>query len=303
MKLPGRTVRFSATGVFGVLVGVSMLGAGDEQPYLYWGKQQLLDLDKKMRATMDTTKGSHENMMKGRSYFMEFYRETPGTSAEVHRVEGDFGYVRSGEGGILTGGEFVQEKEPSPTEVRGTMKDGTVHKLLPGDVFYVPANMPHRVMVEPGKYFQVEMIKVRQKEGLADVPNFMCWTSADLAGKVDALKAKLNKNRSAVDKILIAESYESMLNKKEGTGPPETHVHLAEFQFVLGGEGSMVLGGELKGAYATAPGEFLGDTIEGGKVQQERPGDMLYIPANMPHQTQVENGKHLDKLILKVWDR
>src|ERR1700689_4999903 len=96
--------RLTAAGVLGIFVAVSHLGAGDEQPYLYWGSTQLLDLDKKMRTTMDASQGSHENMMQGRSYFMEFYRETPGVKAEIHKTEGDFGYIRNGEGGILTGG-------------------------------------------------------------------------------------------------------------------------------------------------------------------------------------------------------
>jgi len=41
--------------------------------------------------------------------------------------------------------------------------------------------------------------------------------------------------------------------------------------------------------------------LEGAIGQQLRAGDLLYIPAGMPHHTIVERTKSQDKLIVKVW--
>jgi hypothetical protein len=146
--------------------------AGDRPNYGFWTAAQLSALEKKMYTTMDATKGSHEDLMPTtHSYFMMFYREGTAPKAEIHQKHGDFGYVRTGEGVIVTGGKFVDGTRSGPNEMRGTLEGGTRHPLTAGDAFYIPANMPHQIVVEPGKRFNVEMLKVERKDGFKDVPD------------------------------------------------------------------------------------------------------------------------------------
>ena len=47
-------------------------------------------------------------------------------------------------------------------ELRGTaLEGGTKYPVSAGDVLYIPANTPHRTLVEPGKQLNVMVIKVQ----------------------------------------------------------------------------------------------------------------------------------------------
>ena len=61
----------------------------------------------------------------------------------------------------------------------------------------------------------------------------------------------------------------------------------------------MLLGGEASGAREVSPGELRGGEIRGGKSQQISVGDILIIPAGMPHQVQLGAGRSLVYLVIK----
>jgi mannose-6-phosphate isomerase-like protein (cupin superfamily) len=276
---------------------------GAEKPkYLFWTAAQMNDLDKKLLSSMDATKGSRVDMMPtDHSYFMVTHRESNSPSGEVHQKYGDFAVVRSGEGGILAGGKLVDSKQSAPNELRGKIEGGTLHRLKAGDVYYVPANVPHQTIVEPGKHLRVEMLKVERKDGFTDLPEFMSWDAALLLSTEKKLKTKLNKSFMANEDFIKNENTQFHLNHKEGSAESEIHDHLAEFQIIRNGEGSMMLGGKVVNAKNTGPGETRGTALEGAFEQPLRAGDLLYIPAGMPHHTIVDRTKSQDKLIVKVW--
>jgi uncharacterized RmlC-like cupin family protein len=70
--------------------------------------------------------------------------------------------------------------------------------------------------------------------------------------------------------------------------------------FIEGGEASIVIGGRVPDAKTTAPHEMRGSKIEGGQRQTVRPGDVLHIPAKMPHQFLLEPGQTIDYYTVKV---
>ena len=294
---------FAAAAALVAVGFVTMAHAAPEKPvYLFWTSAQLNALEKKMYTTMDASKGSHENLMSTmHSYFMMFNREATAPRAELHEKYGDFGYVRTGEGIILTGGKFSGGTRSGPNEMRGMIEGGTEHRLRAGDAFYIPANVPHRMVVEPGKRFMAEMLKVEIKEGAVDIPEFMSWKASQLVEIEKKLKSKMNKNYNAVDNLIENDSYTAMMNHKEGTAESEIHVHLAEFQIILTGEGAMDLGGKVVNSRTTGLNEIRGTALEGATRQSLMPGDMLYIPPNTPHHTIVDRTKFQDKLIVKVW--
>jgi quercetin dioxygenase-like cupin family protein len=55
----------------------------------------------------------------------------------------------------------------------------------------------------------------------------------------------------------------------------------------------------VKGA-PTAPGEVRGDSIEGGKEMKLKKGDIVHIPANIPHQLVLAKGDTFQYFIVKV---
>jgi mannose-6-phosphate isomerase-like protein (cupin superfamily) len=297
-----RTAGFAAVSIASSMVFMDLLPAGNSPQYGFWTAAQMGTLEKKMYTEMDATKGSHENLMStSNSYFMVFHREATAPKAEVHMKHGDFGVVRTGQGAILIGGKFMDGQPAGPNEIRGRIEGGTLHQFVAGDAFYIPASMPHQIVVEPGKRFNVEMLKVEQKDGVKDPTGFLSWNVAELEASQVRAKSKMSKDWNGVEMFAHTDSYDMMMNHKEGTAQSEIHVQLAEFQIIRTGEGAMMLGGKVVNAKNTGPNEVRGTSLEGATRQPLAPGDLLYIPANMPHHTIVDTGKIQDKLIVKVW--
>jgi mannose-6-phosphate isomerase-like protein (cupin superfamily) len=293
------------SGAAGVgIVSVLLLTAprGAEPNYLFWTASQMADLDKKLLSSMDATKGSRVDMMPtDHSYFMVTHRESNSPSGEIHQKFADFGVVRSGEGGVLSGGKLVEAKQSAANEQRGRIEGGTLHRLKAGDAYYVPANVPHQFIVDPGKHIRVEMLKVERVEGDTDLPGFLSWDGALLLDTEKKLKTRMNEYYSAVEDFIKNDRTQFHMNHKEGTAESEIHDHWAEFQIIRNGEGTMMLGGKVVSARITDPGETRGTALEGAIGQPLRAGDLLYIPAGTPHHTVVDRTKSQDKLIVKVW--
>ena len=70
-------------------------------------------------------------------------RDGPG-EAEVHVADTDIFYVLKGSATVVTGGEVVDPRNVSATEVRGTsIAGGTEQRIASGDVITIPRGVPH----------------------------------------------------------------------------------------------------------------------------------------------------------------
>ena len=68
--------------------------------------------------------------------------------AEVHMALNDIFVVKSGHAKITVGGQIAGNRETAPTEWRGgEIRGGTDYPLAPGDVLFIPAGVPHKVLV------------------------------------------------------------------------------------------------------------------------------------------------------------
>jgi mannose-6-phosphate isomerase-like protein (cupin superfamily) len=87
------------------------------------------------------------------------------SGAEIHTKEGDFIFVEAGEGTVLAGGTIVDGKPSGPDEMRGTsIHDGTSYPLKAGDSIFIPANVVHQFLVDPGKEFSATIVKIVPKQ-------------------------------------------------------------------------------------------------------------------------------------------
>jgi len=66
-------------------------------------------------------------------------------------------------------------------------------------------------------------------------------------------------------------------------GRPAVHPAEAEYAIVLEGRGTLVSGGTLADPKTSNPGLVEGSRIENGTTRALGPGDVLLIPAGMPH--------------------
>jgi mannose-6-phosphate isomerase-like protein (cupin superfamily) len=69
----------------------------------------------------------------------------------------------------------------------------------------------------------------------------------------------------------------------------EQHEGAADIYFVVAGSGTVTVGGEIDNKRISRPGEFTGP-IRGGKPFKLQAGDILNIPAYMPHGTAPDAG-------------
>ena len=137
-----------------------------------------------------------------------------------------------------------------------------------------------------------------QRGQAASDPKTPVFWSAQRMKEIDATTAaRVSAQTHNAGQSLIASANVIYRN---GDSTPEIHEKLADLIFFREGEGSVVIGGKLTGGERTAPDEIRGGSLEGGTRYPVTAGDTLYIPANMPHQFFVEQGKHWVITIVKI---
>jgi quercetin dioxygenase-like cupin family protein len=75
-------------------------------------------------------------------------------------------------------------------------------------------------------------------------------------------------------------------SRREAPGMAEVHTKDADIVYVLEGTATLVTGGTAVDLKNTGPDEFRGQAINGGQTRQLNKGDVIIIPAGVPHQFQ-----------------
>jgi len=127
-----------------------------------WKSSDLKGYEKKLASKVDAQKIASEGFGKlgSNATAQVSHREADGV-AELHETKDDFFVVESGEATLETGGSVVDAKKTDQHEVRGpSIKGAEKHALAAGDIVYIPAGTPHRLLVSKGKQFTYFVIKV-----------------------------------------------------------------------------------------------------------------------------------------------
>lgn len=90
------------------------------------------------------------------------------------------------------------------------------------------------------------------------------------------------------------------LSYRRGTGQAEVHVHAADVMVVTAGSATILTGGSLVHATEENGNEIKGSSIDGGTRQVLSVGDIIHIPAGMPHQLILDRGKDFSAFVLKI---
>ena len=83
-------------------------------------------------------------------------------------------------------------------------------------------------------------------------------------------------------------------------GRAEVHKRLTDTWYVIQGEGTLVTGGSLSEPTETEPDEFRGRSITGGEEKHIAPGDLVRIPASVPHWISKIEGTEIVYLVVKA---
>jgi len=133
------------------------------------------------------------------------------------------------------------------------------------------------------------------QEALPDV-----YSQDGLMGMEKTLAAKADASGLATETLKKYSTDYSMLAFRSQSGKAELHEKFADFYVVVDGKATLVSGGQMVHGATTAPGEVRGDSIEGGKETQLNKGDIVHIPANIPHQLVLSKGDTFQYFIVKV---
>jgi mannose-6-phosphate isomerase-like protein (cupin superfamily) len=128
------------------------------------------------------------------------------------------------------------------------------------------------------------------------------WSADDLAEFTELLSGRVEANNAAIlDRIIDHGNYfASIVHREPGPGFSESHRDWADLYFVTSGSASLTTGGTIAGGAETDPGEVRGSTINGGQTEQIAAGDVVHIPAGVPHHVIVNPGEEVTYFIFKI---
>ena len=134
----------------------------------------------------------------------------------------------------------------------------------------------------------------------ADPPGFVIWSGSELKGYGKKLAPKMNEKKVASERLATFGNHLAMIAHREADGEAELHETQADIFVVQGGAATLVVGGEMVDGKTTAPGEVRGPSIKGGERKTLGPGDIVHIPAKVPHQLLMPAGKPFTYFVVKV---
>jgi mannose-6-phosphate isomerase-like protein (cupin superfamily) len=137
-----------------------------------------------------------------------------------------------------------------------------------------------------------------QDAGAAATPDV--YSQDDLKSSEKKLEQKVDASGLATETLKKYSTDYSMLAFRRQSGKAELHEKFADFYVVVDGSATLVSGGHMVNGATTAPGEVRGDSIQDGKETKLKKGDIVHIPANIPHQLLLTKGDTFQYFIVKV---
>jgi mannose-6-phosphate isomerase-like protein (cupin superfamily) len=107
-------------------------------------------------AKLDEYKAGADRVAMWGNHGLLIVRREGDGAVEVHQTQVDVITVVSGEGTLVIGGTLADGKTTAPNEIRGkSLTGGVRHPMAAGDVFHIPAKIPHQMLVPKSLIIQV----------------------------------------------------------------------------------------------------------------------------------------------------
>ena len=132
---------------------------------------------------------------------------------------------------------------------------------------------------------------------------FAYFPATALKGAIATLKSggKLTMAFGKYDRINRGDhDFQGINFRAKSEDGPGTHMEFADLYILQDGEATLWYGGTVEGAKEVNIGEFRGGKIMGGTRQKLVAGDVASVPAGMPHMWEVEDGKTVAYMTIKL---
>ena len=162
------------------------------------------------------------------------------------------------------------------TDGEGTLAAGSHnHHLTKGDVLVLPAGTPHAFAnVAPSINYLLITVPVLASGAKAEIVyvghDQVAATMKKAGPLADGPNLRVSggfRPYASADKSPIA----------------EVHDNEADLFYIVDGRATQMLGGRVIDGKATGPGQVRGPKTEGGQTYQLGTGDIMWVPAGMPH--------------------
>lgn len=133
-----------------------------------------------------------------------------------------------------------------------------------------------------------------------EAPRYFQYTQEQLREFETTLAPRMNQYKQAAEQLANFGNQTAWLAHREADGLAEIHQDWSDLMFIVSGEASLRVGGEIEGPYLESPGEVRGATGRGGDIKVMKPGDVVNVPAGVPHQFLVQPGKQITFFTMKI---
>jgi mannose-6-phosphate isomerase-like protein (cupin superfamily) len=130
------------------------------------------------------------------------------------------------------------------------------------------------------------------------------WTAAQLLERAQHLLQQAAQGDGSASETLDKYPHHyTMLAFRSRNGGGELHENYADLFYILDGHAAVVTGGALVDRHSSGPGEVRGTSVGGGSRQEIKAGDVVHIPAGMPHQMLVPEGSTVTYFVVKIQEK
>jgi mannose-6-phosphate isomerase-like protein (cupin superfamily) len=139
-------------------------------------------------------------------------------------------------------------------------------------------------MLPPGQYSKIALAP--------DQGEPIHWSADDLRKAHAELSAKAGAGQPAnardLMRSMVTRTHSMILvhrpqRQASQAGGAEVHEGVTDFYTIVGGSGTIIVGGEVENRRMSRPGEYGGGPIKGGREFKVKVGDMVNIPPGMAH--------------------
>jgi mannose-6-phosphate isomerase-like protein (cupin superfamily) len=151
---------------------------------------------------------------------------------------------------------------------------GRSQQLRKGDVLVVPAGTPQSFTSVSSISYLLVTVPVIATDAKAEV----------VYAANDRVAATMKKAGPLADgpNLRVSGGFRPA-NLADASPVAEVHANEADLFYVIEGRATQVLGGSVIDGKQTAPGQIRGARTEGGQMYQLGKGDVMWVPAGMPH--------------------
>lgn len=126
------------------------------------------------------------------------------------------------------------------------------------------------------------------------------FSGQDIMSQLEMLAQKAKGSGSSGSTLLDDTSHAIMLSVRTASGAAEIHADYDDIFLVTEGKADLVTGGNVVDAKMDSHGETKGRSIRNGKSQTIVKGDVVHIPAGVPHQLILAPGSEYSSIVMKI---